>query len=147
MTSSPPVDPPANGPSAGTHRTRTVVLIAVAAAVVAGLVGLGLGGLGGVLLSSGGLGGGDRTDQDIAEGCAILDRAEDDLPVQEGSMNLEDPLIFELGAAGQLFMAAGAGDQDGEAWRTGQELVSGMSTLDAEMINDSVETAQKTICA
>lgn len=148
MTPPPPVDPSATGsPTRGAHRTRTVVLIAVAAAVVAGLVGLGLGGLGGVLFSSSGLGGGDRKGQDIADGCVILDRLEDDLPVEEGAVSLEEPLLFELGAAGQLFMAAGAGDQDSEAWLTGKELVSGTATLDMKGINDSVETAQTTICA
>lgn len=146
MTSQ-PVDPAATGPPTGSHRTRTVVLIAVAAAVVTGLVGLGLGGLGGVLLSSGGIGGGDRTDQDIAAGCAILDRVEDDLPVEQGSMSLEEPLIFEVGAAGQLFMAAGAGGTDDELWSAGSDLVSGMSTVDADRINESVRTLQTTVCA
>ncbi|HJB11214.1 MAG TPA: hypothetical protein H9786_11930 [Candidatus Brachybacterium merdavium] len=147
MTTSPPVDPSATSPPRGAHRTRTVVLIAAAAAVMAGLAGLGLGGLGGVLVSSDGLGGGDRTGQDIADGCAILERLKDDLPAEGGSVTLEEPLLFELGAAGQLFMVAGAGDQESEAWLTGSELMDGMSTLDVEKINDSVETAQSTICA
>ncbi|GAA1489137.1 hypothetical protein [Brachybacterium sacelli] len=140
-----PVDPTATGPSAGTPRTRTVVLIAVAAAVIAGLVGLGLGGLGGVLLSSGSAGGSD-TDQDIAEGCAILERAEDQLPVSEDSLSLEEPLLFELGAAGNLFMAAGAGGADDELWASGSDLVTGMSMLDTDMINESIETLQATSC-
>ena len=46
-----------------------------------------------------------------------------------------------------MFMVAGAGDQESEAWLTGSELMDGMSTLDVEKINDSVETAQSTICA
>src|SRR5690625_7807347 len=66
---------------------------------MAGRAGLGLGGLGGVLVSSDGLGGGDRTGQDIADGCAILERLKDDLPAEEGSVTLEEPLLFELGAA------------------------------------------------
>ena len=85
--------------------------------------------------------------QDIADGCAILERLKDDLPAEEGSVTLEEPLLYELGAAGQLFMVAGAGDQESEAWLTGSELMDGMSTLDVEKINDSVETAQSTICA
>src|SRR5699024_5540221 len=126
--SSHPADPSASRAPRGSHRTRTVVLIAVAAAVVAGLVGLGVGGVGGALLASGGPGG-DRRGQDVADGCAILDRMEADLPVEEDSVTLDEPLLFELGAAGQLFMAAGAGDQQSEAWLTGKKLVDGMSTF------------------
>src|SRR5699024_12871080 len=117
------------------------------AGVLAVRAGLGLAGLAGALVSSAGPGGGARAGQDIAEGCAILERLKDDLPAGEGSVTLEEPLLFELGAAGQLFMVAGAGDQESEAWLTGSELMDGMSTLDVEKINDSVETAQSTICA
>lgn len=145
MTSQ-PAEPAAAGPSTGSHRTRTVVLIAVAAAVVAGLVGLGIGGLGGVLLSSGGIGGGDRTDHDIAAGCAILDRVEDDLPVEEGSISMEEPLIYELNGAGHLFIAAGAGDPHSETWLSGKKLVVATSMADADRTNESIQTLQTTIC-
>lgn len=137
---------PDTAPRSGTHRTRTLVLIAVAAAAVAGVLGLLVGGVSGALLSSGLGGSGSRTDQNVAEGCAILDRLEEELPVEEDSVGLSDPLIFELGAAGQLFMAAGAGDPNGELWTIGGDLVSGMSTLDVERMNDSIEAAEE-ICA
>lgn len=139
MTSSTPPPPASARP--GTHRTRTLVLVAVAAAVVAGLLGLVIGGLGGALLSSGLGGGGSRTDQNISEGCAILDRLEEDLPLQEDSLDLSDPLLFELGAAGNHFMAAGAGDTDGELWTAGNELVAGMSRLDTDLTNQGLEDA------
>ncbi|MDN6400748.1 MAG: hypothetical protein L0K01_09885, partial [Brachybacterium sp.] len=82
--SSPPLaaQPPALHPPtrAGSHRTRALVLGEIVAALVAGLIGLAIGGLGGTLLGgtllAGGLGGGSdsRVEQNISEGCAILDR-------------------------------------------------------------------------
>lgn len=137
---------------AGSHRTRTLVLVVIAAALVAGLIGLAIGGLGGTLLGgtllAGGLGGGSdsRVEQNISEGCAILDRLEEDLPVQEDRFDLESPLMFELGAAGHHFMAAGAGDTSGVLWSGGSDLVAGMNTLDVERTNEGLGALEKT-CA
>lgn len=124
---------------AGGHRTGTLVVVALAAALVAGLLGLGVGGVGGALLSTA-LGGekGSSTEQNVAEGCAILDRLELELPLHEDSLALDEPLMFELGAAGNHFMAAGAGDTDGELWRAGSDLVAGMSRLDPQLLNDAL---------
>ena len=132
---------------AGSHRTRTLVLVGIAAAAVAGLLGLALGGLGGTLLA-GGLGGGSdsRTDQNISEGCAILDRLEEDLPVQEDRFDLESPLMFELGAAGHHFMAAGVGNTEGVLWTAGSDLVAGMNRLDVELTNEGLTALEQT-CA
>lgn len=144
MTSPTSAPPPSTPPR--THRTRTLVLVAVAAAAVVGVLGLVVGGIGGALLSSGLGGGGSTEDQNIAEGCAILERVEEDLPVQEDSLALDEPLMFELGAVGQLFMAAGAGDTDGELWTAGNDLVAGMSRLDVDLLNEGIEQAEA-ICA
>lgn len=133
---------------AGTHRTRTLVLVGLAAAAVAGLLGLAVGGVGGTLLA-GGIGGGSsgsRVDQNISEGCAILDRLEEQLPVVVDDFNLESPLMFELGAAGNHFMAAGVGDTDGVLWTAGHDLVAGTSTLDVDLTNEAL-TALDDTCA
>lgn len=145
MTSSTPSSRP-EAP-ARSHRTSSLVLVGIAAALVAGLFGLVIGGLGGTLLAGGiGIGSDSRMDQNISEGCAILDRLEEDLPVQEDSLGLEDPLVFELGAAGHHFLAAGAGDNSGVLWSGGSDLVAGMSRLDVELTNQGIETLEET-CA
>lgn len=143
---------PQSAPTAATaspraHRTRTLVLVAVAASLVTGLIGFGLGGLGGVLLTSGLGGSGSRTDQNVSDGCAILDRVESELPVTDDSLSLEDPLLFELGAAGQLFMASATTEDGDEAVQdAGRGLLSGASMLDTGQINESLE-ALAPLCA
>lgn len=113
--------------------------------MIAGGLGLITGGLGGTLLSTGLGNGGSKADQNISEGCAILDRLEEDLPVEEDSLSLSEPLLFELGAAGHHFMAAGAGETDGPLWTAGSDLVAGMSRLDVGLTNEGAEA--EGICA
>lgn len=146
MTSSAPA--PHTTARAGSHRTRTLVMVGLAAALVAGMLGLLIGGLGGTLLAAGvgGGGSGSRAGQNISEGCAILDRLEEDLPVEEDGFDLGSPLMFELGAAGNHFMAAGAGDTDGVLWSAGSDLVAGMSRMDVELTNEGLEALEET-CA
>ncbi|MDN5899050.1 MAG: hypothetical protein L0H74_03180 [Brachybacterium sp.] len=138
--------PAAATPLPRTHRTRTLVLVAAAAALVVGLIGLGIGGVGGALLS-GSLGSADsRTDQDLADGCAILDRAEGELPLTEDSLDVQDPLFFELVAAANLFTAAGVGDDDLALRTAGSELLDGMTRLNIDQVNEAIETLAP-ICA
>ncbi|MDN5821461.1 MAG: hypothetical protein L0H39_08235, partial [Brachybacterium sp.] len=132
--------PAAATPLPRTHRTRTLVLVAAAAALVVGLIGLGIGGVGGALLS-GSLGSADsRTDQDLADGCAILDRVEGELPLTEESLDVQAPLFFELLAASQLFMAAGVGEDDLELQMASSELLAGMNRVDIDQANEAIET-------
>lgn len=140
--------PPPNAPvRTGTHRTLTLVIVAIAAALVAGLLGLAVGGIGGTFLATG-LGGASdsRVDQNISEGCAIIDRLEEDLPIEDGSFAFDNPLMFELGAAGNHFMAAGAGDPNGELWTAGNDLVAGTARLDSELTNGGLDQLEE-ICA
>lgn len=132
---------------AGGHRTGTLVVVALAAALVAGLLGLGVGGAGGALLATG-LDGehGSRAEQNIAEGCAILDRVEPDLPADEDSFSIEKPLLFELGAAGQHFMAADRAGSPGDLWSAGSDLVQASATLDMQLANDALEQLEP-VCA
>ncbi|WP_157697066.1 hypothetical protein [Brachybacterium avium] len=143
----PPQNTPAFAtPPPRTHRTRTLVLVAAAAALVVGLIGLGIGGVGGALLS-GSLGSADsRADQDLADGCAILDRAEGELPLTEESLDVQAPLFSELLAAASLFTAAGVGKDDLELQTAGSELLEGMSRLDIDLANETLE-ALAPICA
>lgn len=131
------------------HRTLTLVIAVLVTAVIAGALGLGAGGLGGYLLGSpgGSASGEDRAAQNIAEGCAVLDRVGDELPVDAESLDLSEPLIFELTAAGSSFMAVGRVDESREALtEAGSDLVSGASTLNAERINETLEVLE-TECA
>lgn len=138
--------PAAATPPPRTHRTRTLVLVAAAAALVVGLIGLGIGGVGGALLS-GSLGSADsRTDQDLADGCAILDRAEGELPLTEDSLDIQDPLFFELVAAANLLTAAGLGNDDLELRTAGSELLDGMTRLNIDQVNEAIESLAP-ICA
>ncbi|SJM70799.1 hypothetical protein FM112_15570 [Gulosibacter sp. 10] len=101
------------------------------AATVAGVAGLVIGGLGGFLLFGERGGSEDRGEQVIAEGCAVLERLEDEFPLGEDALALEDPLIFELGGAGQLFMAADRVDSELEPFSTaGRDLATATSRVD-----------------
>lgn len=137
-----PLPGPAAPPKAGTHRTRVLIVISLAAALVAGLIGVAIGGLGGFALSSSGIGGAgsSRAEQSAAEGCATLARVDDELPLTDESLNLSEPLVFELMGAAGLFMATGrADDSFVEFADAGQDLISGTNTLDMETANESIE--------
>lgn len=127
------------------HRTLTLVIAVLVTAVVAGFIGLGAGGLGGYLLGSpsSAASSEDRAAQNIAEGCAVLDRVGDELPVDAASLDLHEPLLFELTAAGSSFMAVGrVGESHQALAEAGSELVSGVSTLNAERVNEGLEVLE-----
>ncbi|MFC7375132.1 hypothetical protein ACFQRD_07625 [Brachybacterium sp. GCM10030268] len=128
-------------PSTRRHRTRTLVIVAIAAAVVAGVVGLGAGGVGGFMLSSGSGGsGGSRAEQNVAEGCAVLERIESDLPFEESEFSLETPQIFEITAIASSFMAAGTADPArSDLYDAGRRVQEGLNTFDVEEVNAALE--------
>lgn len=139
--------PPPQSPPSGTHRTRTLVLIALVAALVAGVLGLGVGGLGGVLLSSGLSGSGSRTEHDVEQGCAIVERLEEELPLTADGLELDGPLVYELMAAGSLFMAAGYGDDDEALLGAGRDLVGATNRLDVEVMNETYDVLRSECAA
>lgn len=133
-----PASPPANG--------RTVLIIT---AVVAAIVGVVLGGGIGYLLFADRADGTalPRAEQDVAEGCAVLERIEDDLPVDTESTSIDDPVVFELLGAGHLFMAASRADESFEVVaELGKDLVAGITRLDLDLVNETSAELQ-TECA
>lgn len=126
-----------------------MVVAVIVTAVVTGLIGLGAGGLGGYLLGSPGgtSSSGPRAEQNLEGGCTILERLDAELPADGDALDLSEPLLFELTAAGSSFMAAGRADENYEVpAETGQDLVAGASTVNIELINESVQSLQ-TECA
>lgn len=140
MTSSGPG--PASRP-AGSHRTLTVVIVALVAALLAGLIGLAAGGLGGFLVGngSGGPGGDDRSAQNVAAACVSLENASADMPLSDqDTMTLDSPLTWELMAAGLSFQAAGAEDGVGDPlYEAGGRLVMAVQRLDIDMSNEAFD--------
>ena len=115
-------------------------------AVVAVIVGLVLGGGIGYLIFAdrGDSGSTPRAEQDVAEGCAILERLAGELPVDPDSASLKDPVIFELLGAGHLFMAASRADESYEAIsELGNDLINGMSRLDLDQANEAIAPLQE----
>ncbi|MFC7464382.1 hypothetical protein [Brachybacterium sp. GCM10030252] len=117
------------------------MLALLATAVVVGLLGLGVGGIGGFLLGRGGVGG--PSDPNLAEACATLDRISGQLPIDEDSLALDDPLVWELLAAGSHFTAAGSEpDGDEQLREIGTEVQQGISALDVELLEDATSKMQ-----
>lgn len=108
-------------------------------AIVAALAGLIVGGLGGYLIFSDG-GSSDRGAQNVDDGCSIIERVEDEFPLDRDSIDLDEPLIFELGGAGQIFMAADRADDSlASISQSGRDLTTSMSRLDIDGANDALD--------
>lgn len=129
-------------PAPPTRSRRSALIITAVVAVIMGLVlGGGIGYL--IFADRGDSGSTPRAEQDVAEGCAILDRLEDELPVDVESTSLKDPLVFELLGAGHLFMAASRADESYETIsQLGEDLISGMSRLDLDQANEAIAPLQ-----
>lgn len=132
--------------------TRTVMLVALTVALLAGLAGLGLGAR---LTADSDEATGISADTDpssdprIAAACEILERNDDELPIVPGGLSLQEGLAHELSAAGNLFVAAGiegSDEADQAIWTAGQDLVYAGRTLDFEQLNENVETLRATAC-
>lgn len=112
--------------------------------MVALLVGVALGGLSFWIATDDG--GGSRAEQDMAAGCLILERVQDELPVEVEQLTAEEPLVSELIGAGNLFMAAATADESYESvFALGDDLRAGVS-YDLEVANSAI-TQLQTECA
>ncbi|WP_147918070.1 hypothetical protein [Ruania zhangjianzhongii] len=106
------------------------------------VVGLLVGVLAGsTLLGGGGAAGGGAAD-DAATACAYVEASVDQ--VSEEAMALDQPLIWQLQAAGALAKAAATGDEDYEAFgEQGIELFQAMSTFDAELAQTTLAAMEQ----
>lgn len=139
-------NPAPPNPAPPASKETSTLIIAAAVALVIGLV---IGAAAGQLLFAGNTGGSaeSRAEQDVIEGCAILDRIGDELPLDEDSTSISEPVLFELLGAGHLFMAAVRADESYEkVGELGQTMVSGVSRLETDELNEAI-TGLQSECA
>lgn len=125
-------------PPAPARRTGLIAVLVIVTAVIA----LGLGLLVGwaVFGGDGGSDGDGRGEANLEAGCVIVERLADDVPLASEDLFLENPEIWEIGGAGQLFVAASYAGA-GERWtEPGRDLMSGIQRVDLDLVNDSIET-------
>lgn len=126
-------------PASTRPRVTPAVLIT---AVVAVVVGILLGAAGGYVVANG-LGvdeEGSRGERDVAAGCAVLERAREDLPLGQDNVKIDNPVFFELIGAGHLLMAAEQADDEYAAiGELGKDLVAGMTQLEVDLVNSSAD--------
>ena len=109
------------------------------------VVGLLIGVLAGSTLLGGGGDAGSGPDADAQAACAYVEASVGE--VDEESMALDQPLIWQLQGAGALAQAAATGDESYQAFgEQGMELFRAMSTLDLELAQSTL-TAMESSCA
>ena len=137
--SQPPLGPPPATPpndAAPSSRGRGL-LIGVALGAL--LVGLVIGVLVGPLVFDDDPG--SRAEADLDAGCAVVERLDADGGVEPKETSLDDPVLWELGGASQMFVAASTTGKKYEKWKEpGNELLATFQRFDVEGMKKTLET-------
>lgn len=83
---------------------------------------------------------GSRADQDLDAGCAVVERLDEGVGTDVKKLpGLDDPDIWEIQAASQMFVAASKADEDAKKWeKPGNDLVAGFQRFDQKLIDKSL---------
>jgi len=83
---------------------------------------------------------GSRAEADLDAGCAVVERLDAD-GVEPKETSLDDPVLWELGGASQMFVAASTTGKKYEKWKEpGNELLATFQRFDVEGTKKTLET-------